>query len=120
MNNNHKDIDSIFQTLGKQIPYTLPKGFFEQTEVQLAQQLKLADKSKPLPLSNRLWQVVGISVAAAAVAAVGIFLPQRFTPQSAVSDSEVDQAFNQLSSADQTFLLEVYQEDVFFDDNSPS
>ena len=58
-------------------------------------------------------QAIAIAVCAALVFIVDISLPRK---SNVVSLSDVDQAFNQLSTDDQTYLLNVYQDDVFIDE----
>ena len=58
-------------------------------------------------------QTIAIAVCAAFVFIVDISLPRK---SNVVSLSDVDQAFNQLSTDDQTYLLNVYQDDVFIDE----
>ena len=112
-----------FGKVGKRMPYTTPDGFFKDMEKNILeavkddtpQAIRVEPKKRPL--------IKGIIVAALAAApslAVILVLNIDFSaPDSSLASQttnkfqEVDQAFSQLSSADQTYLLDVYQEDVF-------
>ena len=91
-------------------------------EANILEQVK-NDKPKPVriqpkkrPLMKVIWTA---AIAVAASVAVLLVLNIDFSASSSQPSQvnngiqEVDQAFAQLSSADQAYLLSVYQEDVF-------
>ena len=115
--------DFDFKKLGKRMPYTVPEGFFdnfeedvfarlgdaEETEMHIAE---AAGKSRRLSFRKTL----RIVVAAAAVIAAFVAFDFGFHEQNTVTSEDVEQAFSQLNTADQAFLLEVYQNDVFLNE----
>ena len=111
-----------FDQVGKRMPYSTPEGFFKEMEANILEQVK-DDKQVPVrrqpkkrPLMKVIWAA---AMAVAASVAVLLVLNIDFSASSSQlsqADNEiqtVDQAFAQLSSADQDYLLDVYQEDVF-------
>lgn len=111
-----------FGKVGKRMPYSTPEGFFKEMEANILEQVK-NDKPEPVriqpkkrPLMKVIWAA---AMAVAASVAVLLVLNIDFSASSSQpsqADNEiqvVDQAFAQLSSADQDYLLDVYQEDVF-------
>ena len=115
-----------FGKVGKRMPYSTPEGFFKEMEANILEQVK-NDKPAPVriqPKKRSLRKVIWTAaIAVAASVAVLLILNIDFTaphsslPSQAYNEMQaVDQAFAQLSSADQAYLLDVYQEDVFLDD----
>ena len=111
-----------FSKVGKQMPYSTPDDFFKDMEANILEQVK-DDKPKPVriqpkkrPLMKVIWTA---AIAVAASVAVLLVLNIDFSASSSQPSQvnngiqEVVQAFAQLSSADQAYLLSVYQEDVF-------
>lgn len=111
-----------FDQVGKRMPYSTLEGFFKDMEANILEQVK-DDKPKPVriqpkkrPLMKVIWTA---AIAVAASVAVLLVLNIDFSASSSQPSQvnngiqEVDQAFAQLSSADQAYLLSVYQEDVF-------
>ena len=111
-----------FDQVGKRMPYSTPEGFFKEMEANILEQVK-DNKPKPVgiqpkkrPLMKVIWAA---AMAVAASVAVLLILNIDFSASSSQPSQvnngiqEVDQAFAQLSSADQAYLLSVYQEDVF-------
>ncbi len=116
------DTNFDFGKVGKRMPYSTPEGFFKEMEANILEQVK-DDKPEPVrrqpknrPLMKVIWTA---AIAVAASVAVLLVLNIDFSASSSQlsqADNEiqaVDQAFAQLSSADQDYLLDVYQEDVF-------
>ena len=115
-----------FGKVGKRMPYSTPEGFFKEMEANILEQVK-DDKPKPVRIQPKKRLLIrGIWAAAMAVAAsVAVLLvlnidfaaPHSSLPSQTDNGIQaVDQAFAQLSSADQAYLLNVYQEDVFLDE----
>ena len=118
-----------FSQVGKRMPYTTPDQFFEQMEANVMrvveqQPQSMVVDSKPVTMSRKqrpmLKPLLSFIVSVAAVVAL-FFVGQHvnrtfFAPQPTNSMQQVDQAFAHLSTADQDFLLEVYQDDVFFEE----
>ena len=115
-----------FDQVGKRMPYSTPDDFFKDMEANILEQVK-DDKPKPVriqpkkrPLMKVIWaaaMAVATSVAVLLVLNIDFAAPHSSLPSQVDNEMQaVDQAFAQLSSADQAYLLDVYQEDVFLDD----
>ena len=115
-----------FDQVGKRMPYSTPEGFFKEMEANILEQVK-DDTPKPVriqpkkrPLMKVIWaaaMAVAASVAVLLILNIDFAAPHSSLPSQADKEMQaVDQAFAQLSSADQAYLLDVYQEDVFLDD----
>lgn len=129
-----KDFD--FNRIGKRLPYTTPEGFLDDMEKQVWERVKdevtpayVQETFTPLfmneqvkdektetpskPKRNyRLWYSISGGLVAASVTLLLIFniLPDH----QKTNDFEVlEQAFSNLSNADQDYLLTVYQDDLF-------
>ena len=122
--NNTEKFD--FGKVGKRMPYSTPDDFFKDMEANILEQVK-DDKPKPVriqpkkrPLMKVIWaaaMAVAASVAVLLVLNIDFSAPHSSLPSQVDNEMQaVDQAFAQLSSADQAYLLSVYQEDVFLDD----
>ena len=122
--NNTEKFD--FGKVGKRMPYSTPDDFFKDMEANILEQVK-DDKPKPVriqpkkrPLMKVIWTAaiaVAASVAVLLVLNIDFSAPHSSLPSQVDNEMQaVDQAFAQLSSADQAYLLDVYQEDVFLDD----
>jgi len=132
-----------FKQVGKRMPYTSPDDFFRDMEKNILEAVKedslkayspksdslksdssKPDSSKPIriqprkrPFIKMIWAAaiaVAASVAVLLVLNIDFSAPHSSLPSQGNNELQmVDQAFAQLSSADQAYLLEVYQEDVF-------
>jgi len=124
-----------FEQVGKRLPYNVPDGFFDQLEENVKAKTHLqrlpvregseyskgdAPKAKVItPLHSwRGWGWVSFGAAAA----VALFFV--VTKNLPISESQTDTfefvelAYNNLSTEDQEFLMEVYEEDGFINDNN--
>ena len=115
-----------FSKVGKRMPYSTPDDFFKDMEANILEQVK-NDKPTPVriqpkkrPLMKVIWTAaiaVAASVAVLLILNIDFAAPHSSLPSQADNEMQaVDQAFAQLSSADQAYLLDVYQEDVFLDE----
>ena len=115
-----------FDQVGKRMPYSTPEGFFKEMEANILEQVK-NDKPAPVRIQPKkrslrkvIWTAaiaVAASVAVLLVLNIDFMAPHSSLPSQAGNELQaVDQAFAQLSSADQAYLLNVYQEDVFLDE----
>ena len=122
--NNTEKFD--FDQVGKRMPYSTPDDFFKDMEANILEQVK-DDKPKPVriqpkkrPLMKVIWaaaMAVAASVAVLLILHIDFAAPHSSLPSQADNEMQaVDQAFAQLSPADQAYLLSVYQEDVFLDE----
>ena len=120
--NNTEKFD--FGKVGKRMPYSTPDDFFKDMEANILEQVK-DDKPKPVRIQPKKRPLMKVIWAAAMAASVAVLLilhidfaaPHSSLPSQADNEMQaVDQAFAQLSPADQAYLLNVYQEDVFLDE----
>lgn len=98
-----------FSRIGKQMPYTVPDGFFEELEENVMRKTK---RAKVVRMAVRA--AIAVAACIALLLIVKKALPQG---QDAAADDfgSVELAFNNLSTDDQDYLLEVYQEEQFLD-----
>ena len=112
-----------FKQVGRRMPYTTPDGFFKDMEKNILEAVKddtpqpLKTELKKRPLMRVMWTAalaVAASVAVLLVLHIDFSAPHSALPSQTDRELQaVDQAFAQLSAADQAYLLDVYQEDVF-------
>ena len=112
-----------FDKVGKRMPYSTPEGFFKDMETNILEAVKnvtpkpVKIKHKKRPLMRVMWTAmlaVAASVAVLLVLHIDFSAPHPSHPSQTEQELQaVDQAFAQLSAADQAYLLDVFQEDVF-------
>ena len=107
-----------FSKIGKQMPYTVPDGFFDQLEEHVMSEVVNAQPTKKKANVVRM----AIRAAIAIAACIALFLVvKKVLPQSdnTVTDdfANVELAFNNLSTDDQDYLLEVYQEELLLEND---
>ena len=105
-----------FSKIGKQMPYIVPDGFFDQLEENVMNEMK----AQPAKTKKATVIRMAIRAAIAIAACIALFLVvKKVLPKgqdTATDDFEnVELAFNNLSTEDQDYLLEVYQEEQFLD-----
>lgn len=94
-----------FEQVGKRMPYDVPNDFFDKFEENMMVEVKSRRSKKPLRIALR-------SVLAVAAAIALFFVMQPLLPKSNVDDFEsVELAFNNLSTDDQDFLIQVYEDE---------
>ena len=107
-----------FSKIGKQMPYTVPDGFFDKLEENVMNEVKAQSAKTKKATVIRM----AIRAAIAVAACIALFLVvKKVLPQgndTATDDFEnVELAFNNLSTEDQDYLLEVYQEELFLEND---
>ena len=106
-----------FNRIGKQMPYTVPDGFFDKLEENVMNEVK-AQPVRKKAVTIRM--AIRTAIAVAACIAL-FFVVKKVLPQgqdAAIDDFEnVELAFNNLSTEDQDYLLEVYQEELFLEND---
>ena len=119
-----KDFD--FEHVGKRMPYTVPDGFLDDLESNVLERVQqearvdsgarlMPDEGKDSlrkPARLRMW--ARVAVAMAACTALFVAISAILLNQGESGIDEVETAFCQLSPDDQTFLLDVYQDEFFF------
>ena len=103
--------------IGKQMPYTVPDGFFDKLEENVMNEVKAQPAKKKATVIRMAFRA-----AIAVAACIALFLVvKKVLPQDQdtnIDDFEnVELAFNNLSTDDQDYLLEVYQEELFLENN---
>lgn len=105
-----------FEQVGKRMPYSVPEGFFTDMEKDLWKEISRESSRR----KDRVFYI-RIALAATAIAATTLFFVFNADvhKQPAMSNelAKIDKAFNNLNTDDQAYLLDVYQNDVFFNDN---
>lgn len=108
----NKDFD--FDKVGKRMPYQVPDSFFAQLESNVMQEVKSeVAVAKKLRFRQITW---GTIIGAAAAVALLVTVNLKSTTVNEYSAEAVNQAFSQLQPVDQAYLLEVYDEDVFLNE----
>lgn len=120
--------------LNKRLPYSVPDGFFDVMEANVMAKIKAdaeagtsvgGDKADTQMLHKRYrktikrTRTISLSFLAMAASLLLLFtiLPKSTKTAQQTNDMEsIDKAFSQLSTDDQTFLMEVYDDDMFLDD----
>lgn len=128
----NKEFD--FDKIGKRMPYATPDGFFDKLEDDIWEKVKddyldkddcqvkeshaelshNEDSTKRKPAKLRL--LIRSVIAVAAAVAIGFIINLSFFKPSPTTISDVEQAFTQLTTADQAYLMNVYQDDVFINE----
>lgn len=121
------------EKLNKRLPYSVPDGFFDVMEANVMAKIK-ADAEAGTSVGDdkadtQMWdkryrktikhtRTISLSfLAMAASLLLFTILPQSTKTAQQTNDMEsIDKAFSQLSTDDQTFLMEVYDDDMFLDD----
>lgn len=99
-----------FDKIGKKMPYRVPDTFFDELENTIMIEVqKRQNKRNILKIFYR-------SVAVAATIALLIIVGGSGTKNDKTDFAEIAQAFDNLSEADQTYLLEIYQDDIFINE----
>ena len=108
----NKEFD--FDKMGKRVPYTTPDGFFDKLEEDIWKEVK--DDylgTTPAKKSHKLRILMRCALALAASVVIAFIINMNFAKQDTATINDVDQAFSQLTTDDQAYLLNVYQDDVF-------
>lgn len=100
-----------FNNIGKRMPYTLPPDSFDKMETNVFAQLKENKHSRKLRHRIMLWSSISTAAIAASIALFFMIKPAKMTKEEQLS--QIDYAYACLSEADKNFLLDIYQEDIF-------
>ena len=122
------------EKLNKRLPYSVPDGFFDVMEANVMAKIKAdaeagtsvgGDKAdtqtrdKQYRKTIRRTRTISLIILAMAASLLLLFtiFPQNAKTAQQTNDMEsIDKAFSQLNTDDQTFLMEVYDDDMFLDD----
>ena len=108
-----------FISVGKKMPYTVPDGFFDKLEENVMKEWEAerGQREENTSSSGKAKTIrIAIRTLLAVAACVALFLVvKKALPQGedSITDdfTSVELAFNNLSTEDQDYLLEVYQEE---------
>lgn len=122
------------EKLNKRLPYSVPDGFFDVMEANVMAKIK-ADAEAGTSVGDdkadtQMWdkryrktikrtRAISLSFLAMAASLLLLFTILSKTTKTAQQTNDlesIDKAFSQLSTDDQTFLMEVYDDDMFLDD----
>lgn len=122
------------EKLNKRLPYSVPDGFFDDMEANVMAKIKadaeegtsVGDDKADTQMLNKRYRktikrtrAISLSFLAMAASLLLLFtiLPKTTKTAQQTNDLEsIDKAFSQLNTDDQTFLMEVYDDDMFLDD----
>lgn len=120
------------EKLNKRLPYSVPDGFFDVMEDNVMAKIKAdaginvgGDKAdtqmrdKQYRKTTTHTRTISLSILAVAASLLLLFtiFPKSTKTAQQINDMEsIDKAFSQLNTDDQTFLMEVYDDDMFLDD----
>lgn len=122
------------EKLNKRLPYSVPDGFFDVMEANVMAKIKadaeagtsVGDDKADTQMLNKRYRktikrtrTISLSILAMAASLMLLFtiFPKSTKTAQQTNDMEsIDKAFSQLSTDDQTFLMEVYDDDMFLDD----
>lgn len=104
-----------FNPIGKRMPYTTPEGFLNEIEKNVWETVK----SEAMPASGHKYRLLySISGGLIAASIAILFVVFNFLPDTHKANgfTKLEQAFSNLSSTDQAYLLTVYQNDLFINE----
>lgn len=109
--------ESDFNKTEKRMPYKVPEHFFEEMEKNIWNEVKQQPPAAEAEKRTRPWRTARIKyIATAAAAAVVLLLVLNTRPAGKPAESDattVENAFDMLSQDDQSYLLNIYQNDIF-------
>ena len=107
-----------FEQVGKRIPYNVPDEFFDKFEENVMEDVRGQKDDVREGVNRNKAMRIALRAAIAVAAALALFFVVRATllqsePVLASADDfeSVELAFNNLSTEDQDFLIQVYEED---------
>ena len=108
-----------FSDVGKRMPYTAPDGFLDEAAANVLERIRQAPTDKPERTAATRRLTAGWKAVLSAAAVVGILFAvgvHRLAASPAADIRNVEQAFDNLSQTDQTYIMELYQEDEFINE----
>lgn len=114
-------MNNEFPHIGKRMPYNAPLDFFTEIEANVMQQIGSTQVTDDIPAvatnaprkSTTLRRVFNVVLATAASVAIIASAYKIFTPSTPCNIEDIENAFCDLSDADQEFLISVDQQDIF-------
>jgi hypothetical protein len=105
-----------FEQVGKRMPYNTPDGFFDKFEENVMKKVKGKKEDVRGDSSHKKTLYIVMRALLAVAAAIALFfVVQPFLPKDNTGNFEnVELAFNNLSTEDQDFMLQIYEDDDLF------
>lgn len=97
-----------FNNIGKREPYKVPENFFQSLEDNIIRKNTAAKRRSISPWRIILASAASIAVIISVAVSTGIS-----STHNGCDIEDVEREFSQLSAADQEYLIEVYQDDIF-------
>lgn len=97
-----------FDRIGKRMPYRVQPAFFDDVETKITANARLRHNR------HNVLKIACRSVAVAVALALLLIVGKHGTPGHHTDFAEIAQAFDNQSAADQSYLLEIYQDDIFY------
>lgn len=102
--------------IGKQLPYSVPEGFFEQFNEHICATVAKETPRRKILSALPTWRKIWHTTASAAAIAALVIAFKGLAPDAVHAENiTIEQAFNNLSDEDQDALLDTYRADVIFD-----
>ena len=104
--------DFNFNKVGKRMPYSVPDGFFDEMEENVMSSLTTSLSRRE---GARRWRFAGGFFLAVAASVALLFIVKNNMPKNdttAYTFDNVELAYNNLSTDDQQFLIEMYEDDI--------
>lgn len=103
-----------FEQVGKRMPYSVPDGFFDKMEEKVMAEVAQTN-SKKEGARKGMWGGIFLAIAASVVLLL-VVKHHNMPAEEAqpYSFDNVELAYNNLSSDDQQFLMEIYEDDEMF------
>ena len=99
-----------FDKIGKKMPYRVPDTFFDDVENTIMINVRKRQNKR------NVFKIFYRIIAVAATLALLMIVGGSGTKNDKTDFAEIAQAFDNLSEADQTYLLEIYQDDIFINE----
>lgn len=99
-----------FDKIGKKMPYRVPDTFFDDVENTIMINVRKRQNKR------NVFKIFYRIIAVAATLALLLVIGSPDTTKHKTDFAEIAQAFDNLSEADQTYLLEMYQDDIFINE----
>ncbi len=105
-----------FEHVGRRMPYKVPDGFFDQLVEQTIEKASAIQQKKRISPLRRYARAL-YTVATAAVLAAMIFSISALRPHPTATPREttIEEAFSNLSAADQDYILDTFMNDMIID-----
>ncbi len=93
------------------MPYRVPNTFFDDVENEIIAKTQIRHKK------HNILKIMYRSIAVAATLALLFVVGNPDSFKHKTDFAEIAQAFDNLSDADQSYLLEIYQDDIFINES---